>query len=976
MLRACDTRRNPLASVAWLERLECRTLLSWSDFPTIADLLHSDDTVVRLQTNFGDIDLELFDRAAPVTVRNFLDHIRAGDYDKSFFHRLGLDEQSNPMALHGGAFRLHGTSTSGPFNGASNAEQAWEDLPQMAPFIGGFNQSNLARTLAMARTSGRVNTPASEFFINLMDNTSLDSEDGGFTVFGRIATDESWAVVRAIISGTMPSDQGGEFDRLPTRNGSGFTGDDVNEEQLVTVRDAEIIKARDAISFYTYRVYYPEGFAGSSINEFLPLGNPNFSALHYQVIARSETRDPLPADGSGFWFRDKVLAIGQIQGNRRAGITISTFTNPQANLVPRQGKPYGIEVWATDLISATLSHYDFGASAIEQFSQSPGTLWTIPDVRRGTDTRDFVVWSNATESPAAVTLTFHPSDGGTPIVISATTEAFRRGGISVGDVPLLADGGYSLQITSDVPLTAAISHYKTSGPDEGGSTSLAIPGSGAPSGVLPLASSGGSGSGVADTVTFFNPGPDAAAITLIAKFGDGTPDFTWSPAALSLAGGGRASYTIEDIPELRDRTFTLLYSSSGVSVFASTLHVEHDDVAASPFAYSAATRHGFGEGFMNAERAGDDLFEKLAVYNPNGAPLFSGVALSALVTVRFLFTDGTQLSRQFTVGSDENLVIDLTTFSPLLEESAHGRFYYSIDVVSDIPVVAAMSHYDTSLGDLQPSGGDQSNGTQQQGVGPLQGLVTAPVWLQLRIVPQTGGFGPGAPLTLAGPVNGPVSLGTTPQTRTMRFRVDYRIRDLDLTDDVHPAGLATVALNITGTGTGATDNATVSRATLSDRETFIGPLPLPGAADPGITGNSGDDPSDIDSHGRAGLAGPFRGVLPNQFDNDSPGNGRITGLSINDIFPFTLSASDQGLIGYDDQSGDPAYPLTGDEWYPLYAFMITAGDSSAGSVVFSTSLGRSETTGTVFYYYSEGDPQPRGSAVAYDASITVNIPAV
>lgn len=968
-------RRSPGTPGAFLEQLECRTLLSWSNFPTAADLLNANDTVVRLQTDFGDIDFELFDQAAPVTVANFLSYIRDGDYDKSFFHRLTRDQMTDPLALYAGAFRLHGPNTTGPFNGASPADQAWESVPLDAPIANQFNQSNLARTLAMARTSGQVNSATSQFFINLQDNPFLDTVDGGFTVFGRIATDASWAIVQAIISGTTPSDQGGEFDQLPTTNASGFTGADVTEEQLVTIRDAEIIKPHGITSFYTYRVYYPEGFAGSNINEFLPLGNPGATTLSYQVIARAESRDPLPGDGSDFWYRDKVISTGQIGNNRRAGITISTFTEPDNNLVPRQGKPYGIEVWATAPISATLSHYDFGASAIEQFTPSPATTWTIPDIRRGADIRDFVVWSNATESPAAVTISFHPSGGGMPIVISTTTEAFRRGGVSVGDAPQLADGDYSVQITSDVPLVAALSHYKTAGADKGGSTQLAIPGSGATSGVLPLASSGGTGSGVADTLTFFNPGADAATITLIAKFDDGSPDFTWSPAALVLSGGGRASYTIEDLDALRGRTFTLLYSSSGASVFASALHVEHDDVAASPFAYSGATRYGFGEGFMNADRAGDDLFEKLAIYNPNGSPLFSGTAQPAVVTVRFLFTDGNVLSRQFPIDSDQNLIIDLTTFSPLLEQSAHNRYYYSIDIVSDIAVVAGMSHYDTSLGGLQPSGGDQSNGTPQRDVSPLDDLVTAPLWLQLRIVPQTGGFGSGMPLSLAGPVNGPVSLGTTPATRTMRFRIDYRIQDLDLTDSIHPAGLGATNFNIIGASAGNTSDTTVSRATLSSYEASIGPLPPPGPANAGFTGNTDDDASAADLNGRAGLCGPFRGALFNQNDNNLPSNGVLSGLSINNIFPFTLSASSQGLIGYDDLSGNPAYPLTGDEWYPLYAFMVTAGDNSAGSVTFTTSIFHSNT-GTAFFYYSEGDPAPRPWRLAFDAGITVNIPAV
>ena len=70
---------------------------------------------------------------------------------------------------------------------------------------------------------------------------------------------------------TQTTSQASPFGELPTQNG--FTADAVNEDQLVTIRDAEIIKPQGVAAFYSYRVYYPEGFAGGTINEALPLGN-------------------------------------------------------------------------------------------------------------------------------------------------------------------------------------------------------------------------------------------------------------------------------------------------------------------------------------------------------------------------------------------------------------------------------------------------------------------------------------------------------------------------------------------------------------------------------------------------------------------------------------------------------------------------------------------------------------------------------
>jgi hypothetical protein len=152
------------------------------------------------------------------------------------------------------------------------------------------------------------------------------------------------------------------------------------------------------------------------------------------------------------------------------------------------------------------------------------------------------------------------------------------------------------------------------------------------------------------------------------------------------------------------------------------MHVEHGDVATNPFAYTAATHHDFGEGFMNGTRAGTDLFESLGVFNPNSAFFGASQVQDALVTVRFLFTDGFVMSQDFTVTADKNLLLDLTTYAPLLAQNANGRYYFSLEVVSDVPVVAMMRHYDTSLGGVQPSGGDSTIGTQRGQVLGLNNL--------------------------------------------------------------------------------------------------------------------------------------------------------------------------------------------------------------------------------------------------------------
>ncbi len=48
----------------------------------------SDMSVVQLNTNMGDITLELYQDKAPKTVENFLNYVKSGHYDGTIFHRV------------------------------------------------------------------------------------------------------------------------------------------------------------------------------------------------------------------------------------------------------------------------------------------------------------------------------------------------------------------------------------------------------------------------------------------------------------------------------------------------------------------------------------------------------------------------------------------------------------------------------------------------------------------------------------------------------------------------------------------------------------------------------------------------------------------------------------------------------------------------------------------------------------------------
>jgi cyclophilin family peptidyl-prolyl cis-trans isomerase len=128
--------------------------------------------VVELETNFGDIVIELFDANAPITVANFLMYVKSGFYDGLIFHRV----TDNPAVIQGGGF-----------------DASLNQPDPCDPIINESNNglSNLRGTVAMARASD-PNSATSQFYINVVDNTFLDYNDVndvGYCVFGQVISD-------------------------------------------------------------------------------------------------------------------------------------------------------------------------------------------------------------------------------------------------------------------------------------------------------------------------------------------------------------------------------------------------------------------------------------------------------------------------------------------------------------------------------------------------------------------------------------------------------------------------------------------------------------------------------------------------------------------------------------------------------------------------------------------------------------------
>ncbi len=125
---------------------------------------------VQMQTNKGNIVLQLDAEKAPETVANFVEYAKSGFYDGTIFHRV-----IPSFMIQGGGFQPGMTqkATRAPIkNEADNGLK------------------NELGTIAMARTSDPHSATA-QFFINTKDNAFLNhqaptAQGWGYCVFGKV----------------------------------------------------------------------------------------------------------------------------------------------------------------------------------------------------------------------------------------------------------------------------------------------------------------------------------------------------------------------------------------------------------------------------------------------------------------------------------------------------------------------------------------------------------------------------------------------------------------------------------------------------------------------------------------------------------------------------------------------------------------------------------------------------------------------
>lgn len=272
------------------------TVFDLAGFFTDADLSNS---VMKIHTRVGgverDIVVELFDKDAARTVANFYNYAASNRYDGTIFHRLAAD-----FVLQGGGFKI--TDPSGVGDSVLSAVTA---DPQIKNEFSA-TRSNLRGTLAMAKLPSGADTATNQFFFNLANNAAnLDSQNGGFTVFGRVKDPTDQDLLDALINHSgltiqdhnaaadLPADLKPDiFDEVPL---DGYSGSDFPSDttaaNFIRIEDVEILQVPEKLTYEVVSNSNPGLFTSAAIvNNRLTLDYKDGKTGTARIVVRATDR--------------------------------------------------------------------------------------------------------------------------------------------------------------------------------------------------------------------------------------------------------------------------------------------------------------------------------------------------------------------------------------------------------------------------------------------------------------------------------------------------------------------------------------------------------------------------------------------------------------------------------------------------------------------------------------------------------------
>lgn len=170
-------------------------------------------TIVQFQTVMGNFEVNLYDKATPKTVENFLAYVTTDAYKNTIIHRSIPD-----FVIQGGGFQYVDNSPL-------------VSIPQKPTVINEPVYANKRGTIAMAKIGGSPDSATNQWFFNVVDNAStLDDNNGGFTVFGEV-TGSGMQILDAMAAVNIFEANTGVFKTLPLRN---YTMTDLSNGVAIT----------------------------------------------------------------------------------------------------------------------------------------------------------------------------------------------------------------------------------------------------------------------------------------------------------------------------------------------------------------------------------------------------------------------------------------------------------------------------------------------------------------------------------------------------------------------------------------------------------------------------------------------------------------------------------------------------------------------------------------------------------------------
>ncbi len=183
-------------------------------------------TIVQFQTVMGDFQVNLYDKATPKTVENFLAYVTSDAYKNTIIHRSVPN-----FVIQGGGFQYVDNSPL-------------VQIPQKPAVINEPVYANKRGTIAMAKLGGNANSATNQWFFNLVDNrASLDDDNGGYTVFGEVMGN-GMGIIDSMAAVTIFN--AGGLSTLPLRNYTttdATNGVAITDSHLIVIRNIVVLDA-------------------------------------------------------------------------------------------------------------------------------------------------------------------------------------------------------------------------------------------------------------------------------------------------------------------------------------------------------------------------------------------------------------------------------------------------------------------------------------------------------------------------------------------------------------------------------------------------------------------------------------------------------------------------------------------------------------------------------------------------------------